>query len=47
MQNRLAAWDFANEQGNHTIPQPVLSILATKVRLQSILTDAISFADVS
>jgi soluble epoxide hydrolase/lipid-phosphate phosphatase len=29
-ENRLAAWNFANEQGNHTIPQPVLSILATK-----------------
>jgi len=29
-ENRLATWNFANEQGNHTIPQPVLSILATK-----------------
>lgn len=29
-ENRLAAWQFANEQGNHTIPQPVLSILATE-----------------
>jgi len=29
-ENRLAAWKFANEQGNHTIPQPVLCILATK-----------------
>jgi hypothetical protein len=45
MQNRLAAWNFANEQGNHTIPQPVLSILATEVRLQSTPTDLFSFAD--
>ena len=46
MQNRLAAWKFANEQGNHTIPQPVLSILATKVRFQSTLTKIFSFTDV-
>ncbi|KAF8271703.1 alpha/beta-hydrolase [Lactarius quietus] len=32
-ENRLAAWNFANEQGNHTIPQPVLSILATRDRV--------------
>ncbi|KAI0269333.1 alpha/beta-hydrolase [Gloeopeniophorella convolvens] len=25
-ENRLASWKFANDQGNHTIPQPVLSI---------------------
>jgi soluble epoxide hydrolase/lipid-phosphate phosphatase len=29
--NNLASWKFANEQGNHTIPQPILSILATEV----------------
>ncbi|KAI0254201.1 alpha/beta-hydrolase [Lactifluus subvellereus] len=29
-ENRFAAWKFANEQGNHTIPQPVLSILPTE-----------------
>ena len=46
-QNRRAAWNFANEQGNHTIPQPVLSILATKVRFQSRLIDRLGFADVS
>ncbi|KAJ6579568.1 alpha/beta-hydrolase [Mycena vulgaris] len=27
LQNRRASWTFANTQGNHTIPQPVLSIL--------------------
>ncbi|KAJ7499703.1 alpha/beta-hydrolase [Mycena latifolia] len=26
-ENRRASWAFANAQGNHTIPQPVLSIL--------------------
>ncbi|KAJ7911118.1 Alpha/Beta hydrolase protein [Mycena leptocephala] len=26
-ENRHASWSFANTQGNHTIPQPVLSIL--------------------
>ncbi|KAF8173808.1 Alpha/Beta hydrolase protein [Mycena galopus ATCC 62051] len=26
-ENRRASWAFANTQGNHTIPQPVLSIL--------------------
>ena len=31
-QNNFASWKFANDQGNHTISQPVLSILATKVR---------------
>ncbi|KAI0301879.1 alpha/beta-hydrolase [Multifurca ochricompacta] len=29
-ENRFASWKFANEQGNHTIPQPVLSILPTE-----------------
>ncbi|KAI0303058.1 alpha/beta-hydrolase [Russula brevipes] len=29
-ENNLASWKFANEQGNHTIPQPILSILATE-----------------
>ena len=31
-QNNFASWKFANDQGNHTISQPVLSILATEVR---------------
>jgi len=29
-ENNFASWKFANEQGNHTIHQPVLSILPTK-----------------
>ncbi|GAW05471.1 alpha beta-hydrolase [Lentinula edodes] len=28
-ENRYASWKFAHEQGNHTIPQPVLAILPT------------------
>ncbi|THH02215.1 hypothetical protein EW026_g620 [Hermanssonia centrifuga] len=28
--NRYGSWKFANAQGNHTIPQPVLSILPTQ-----------------
>ena len=30
-QNHFASWKFANEQGNHTIHQPILSILPTEV----------------
>ncbi|KAJ7618451.1 Alpha/Beta hydrolase protein [Roridomyces roridus] len=29
-QNRRASWAFANAQGNHTIPQPTLSVLPTQ-----------------
>ncbi|KAH9999509.1 alpha/beta-hydrolase [Russula vinacea] len=29
-ENHLASWKFANEQGNHTIHQPILSILPTE-----------------
>ncbi|KAI9512737.1 alpha/beta-hydrolase [Russula earlei] len=29
-ENNVGSWKFANDQGNHTITQPVLSILATK-----------------
>ncbi|KAH9963261.1 alpha/beta-hydrolase [Russula dissimulans] len=29
-ENTLASWKFANDQGNHTIPQPILSILPTE-----------------
>ncbi|PSR88468.1 hypothetical protein PHLCEN_2v5148 [Hermanssonia centrifuga] len=29
-ENRYGSWKFANAQGNHTIPQPVLSILPTQ-----------------
>ncbi|THH17595.1 hypothetical protein EW146_g3260 [Bondarzewia mesenterica] len=29
-ENRHASWKIANEQGNHSIPQPVLSVLPTK-----------------
>ncbi|KAJ3738966.1 Alpha/Beta hydrolase protein [Lentinula detonsa] len=28
-ENRYASWKFAHEQGNHTIPQPILAILPT------------------
>ncbi|KAJ3823957.1 Alpha/Beta hydrolase protein [Lentinula raphanica] len=28
-ENRYASWKFAQDQGNHTIPQPVLAILPT------------------
>jgi hypothetical protein len=31
LQNHFASWKFANEQGNHTIYQPILSILPTEV----------------
>jgi soluble epoxide hydrolase/lipid-phosphate phosphatase len=31
LQNHFASWKFANEQGNHTIHQPILSILPTEV----------------
>jgi len=29
-ENNFASWKFANDQGNHTISQPVLSILSTE-----------------
>jgi len=29
-ENQFASWNFAHDQGNHTISQPILSILATK-----------------
>jgi hypothetical protein len=34
LQNHFASWKFANEQGNHTIYQPILSILPTEVCTQ-------------
>lgn len=29
LQNRVGSWEFAQAQGNHTIPAPALSILPT------------------
>ena len=29
-QNKYASWEFAQAQGNHTLPQPTLSILPTE-----------------
>ena len=37
LQDRLQAYTFANSQGNETIPQPVLSILPTQVRVVQLL----------
>lgn len=38
LQNRKASWQIAHDHGNHTIPQPVLSILPDQVSPSGLLS---------